>query len=59
MNDAEAFQAYIANQNELVKNARERIVGDAKAVAEIGSDFSAKVQKLGQESAKAITQKAA
>ncbi len=59
VNDAEAFQAYIAKQNELVQNARERIVGDAKAVAELGSAFSAKAQKLGQESVKSVTQKAA
>ncbi len=59
VNDAEAFQTYIANQTELVKSVGEGFVGDAKAVAELGSEFSAKVQELGQENIEAVTQKAA
>ncbi len=59
VNDAEAFQAYIAKQNELVKSAGEKFVGDAKAVAELGRDFSAKAQELSEESVKAVTPKAA
>jgi phasin family protein len=57
--DAETLQAYIAKQNELIKSASEKFVGDAKAVAELGRDFSAKTQELSQESVKAITPKAA
>ncbi len=59
VDDAEAFQAYIGKQNELIKSVSERLSGDAKAVAEIGSNFSAKAQKLGQESAKAVAEKVA
>jgi phasin family protein len=57
--DAETFQAYIAKQNELVKSASEKFAGDAKAVTELGRDFSAKAQELGEESVKAVTPKAA
>jgi phasin family protein len=57
--DAETLQAYIAKQNELVKSAGEKFVGDAKAVAELGRDFSAKAQELSEESVKAVTPKAA
>ena len=59
VNDAETFQTYITNQTELVKSVGEGFVGDAKAVAELGSEFSAKVQELGQENVKALAQKAA
>jgi phasin family protein len=59
VDDAEAFRKYIAKQNELVKSAGERFAGDAKTVVELGRDFSAKALGLGQESAKAVTQKAA
>ena len=59
VNDAEALQAYLGKQNELVKSVSEGFVGDAKAVAELGGEFSEKVQELGQENIKAVTQKAA
>ena len=59
VNNAEAFQAYIGKQTELVKSVGDEFVEDAKAVAELGSEFSEKVQELGQESIKAVTQKAA
>lgn len=57
--DAEAFQKYIAKQDELVKSASERFADDAKTVAELGRYFSAKALELSQESVKAVTQKAA
>ena len=59
VNDAEAFQAYIGKQSELAKSVSERLAGDAKAVAELGSDFTEEVKKIGEESVKAATEKAA
>ena len=59
VNDAEAFQAYLGKQNELVRSVSDEFVEDAKAAAKLGSEFSEKVQELGQESIKAVTQKAA
>ncbi len=59
VNDEKAFQNYIAKQNDLFKTISDRVAGDAKAVAELGSDFGAKAMELGQESVKAVTEKAA
>lgn len=59
VNDAEAFQTYIGKHSEFVKSVSERFAGDAKAVTELGGDFSSEVQKLGQESVKAVTEKVA
>ena len=59
VNDAEAFTAYIGKHNELVKSVSEQLAGDAKAVAELGSGFSAEVQKIGEESVKVVTEKVA
>jgi phasin family protein len=59
VDDAEAFQKYIAKQNELVKSVGERFADDAQKVTELGNDFSAKALKLGQESVEAVAQKAA
>ncbi len=59
VHDAEAFQAYVGKQSELAKSVSERLTGDAKAVAELGSDFTEEVKKLGEESVKAVTKKAA
>ena len=57
--DADAFQAYLEKQGELIKSVSEQLTSDAKAITEIGSDFSEKVQKIGQEKVKEITKKAA
>ena len=59
VHDAETFQAYIGKQRELAKSVSERLTGDAKAVTELGSDFTEEVKKLGEESVKAVTEKAA
>jgi phasin family protein len=59
VDDAEALQKYIVKQNELVKSVGERFANDAQKVVELGRDLSAKALKLGQKSAKAVTQKAA
>ena len=59
VNDEEAFQKYIAKQNDLIKNISDRFAGDAKAVAELSSDFGAKALELGQESVKAVAKDAA
>jgi phasin family protein len=59
VDDAEAFQKYIAKQNELVKSVGEQFAADAQKVVKLGSDLSAKALKLGQESVEAGTQKAA
>ena len=59
VHDAEAFKAYIGKQSELVKSVSERLASDAKAVAELGSDFGTEAQKLGKESVKAVAEKAA
>ncbi len=58
VNDAEVFQTYIAKQNEFVKIVGDGFVGDAKAVAELGSEIRAKVQELGQENMKAVNNRA-
>ena len=59
VHDAEAFKAYIGKHSEFVRSVNERLAGDAKAVAELGSDFNAEVKKLGEESVKAVTEKVA
>ncbi len=59
VHDVEALKTYIEKNNELVKSISERVVGDAKAVAELGSDFTEEVKKIGEESVKAVTEKAA
>ncbi|MCP4407496.1 MAG: phasin family protein [Gammaproteobacteria bacterium] len=59
VHDAEALQAYIGTQTEFAKSVSERLAGDAKAAAELGSDFTEEVKKLGAESVKAVTEKAA
>ena len=57
--DAEAFQAYLGKQSELAKSMSEQLASDAKAIAELGSAFGTEAQKLGKESVKAVTEKAA
>ena len=59
VHDAEAFKAYVGKHNEFVKSVSEQVAGDAKAVAELGKDFTEEVKKIGEESVKAVTEKAA
>ena len=59
VHDVEAFKSYIEKNNELIKSISERVVGDAKAVTELGSDFTEEVKKIGEESVKAVTKKVA
>ena len=57
--DAEAFQAYLSKQGELAKSVSEQLMSDAKAVAELGSDFTEEIKKISEEGVKAVTEKAA
>ena len=59
VHDAEAYKAYLSKHNEFVKSVSEQAAGDAKAVAELGSEFAVEVKKIGEESVKAVTKKAA
>lgn len=55
--DADAFQAYLENQGELLKDIGEQLMSDAKAITELGSDLGEQVQKIGQKEVKEITKK--
>lgn len=59
INDVDAFKDYMGKHMEFLKQVNERFVDDAKAVAELGNEFTAEVHKIGQESVKAASEKAA
>ena len=44
--DADAAKAYFTKQGDVAKNMMESLVEDGKAVAKIGSEYTAEVQKL-------------
>lgn len=44
--DLSAAQAYMVKQREVAQNVTENLVNDAKAVAEIGRQYTDKVQKV-------------
>lgn len=57
--DIAGFQAYLADQQEVVKTVSEKLVADAKTVAELGEQFTAEAQKVAKESFEAVGLKAA
>lgn len=59
INNPQALQAYLGKQNESVKSVGEKLVADAKAVAEVGVEYSQEAQKITQDSFQASTKKAA
>lgn len=55
----EALQAYLGKQGEVIKSVGEKLVADAKVVAELGVEFNQQAQKITQESFQAAAKKAA
>lgn len=54
--DLEAAQAYFAKQGESAKEVLETMMEDGKAVAKIGEEYTAEVQKLVAESSKDVVE---
>ena len=54
--DLEAAQAYFAKQGESAKEMLETMMEDGKAVAKIGEEYSAEVQKLVAETGKDVVE---
>ncbi len=59
ISDVESLQDYVKKQAELASAVREKLVADAKAVTELGGEFSSEAKKLAEESFKAVSVKAA
>lgn len=57
--DVAGLQAYIADQQEVAKTVGEKLVADAKSVAEMGEKFTAEAQKVAKESFASVGLKAA
>jgi len=57
--DVESLQDYLRKQADLLSAMREKMMADAKAVSELGGEFSVEAKKLTEESLKAVTAKAA
>lgn len=52
--DAVSLQAYVSSQADVAKNVGQKLMADAKAVANLGAEFNAETQKLTQESLKVV-----
>ena len=52
--DAESVQAYVNSQADVAKNVGEKMLADAKAVADLGAEFNAETQKLTRDSLKVV-----
>ena len=52
--DAESLQAFVNSQADVAKNVGEKMIADAKAVADLGAEFNAETQKLTQESLRVV-----
>ena len=52
--DAESLQAFVNSQADVAKNVGEKMIADAKAVADLGAELNAETQKLTQESLKVV-----
>lgn len=52
--DAESLQAFVNNQADMAKNVGEKMIADAKAVADLGAEFNAETQKLTQETLRVV-----
>jgi len=57
--DVAGFQAFLAEQQEVAKTVGEKLVADAKSVAELNEKFAAEAQKVAKESFEAAGLKAA
>ena len=57
--DPKGAQEFVAKSGELAKLVGEKVVADAKAFGQLGTQFNAEVQKLVQENLKNVTRKAA
>lgn len=57
--DAEGAKAFAEQQSEFVRQLNEKLVADSKAVIELVKTYNADFQKLAQQSAGAVTAKAA
>ncbi len=53
--DAESLQAFVNSQADVAKNVGEKMMADAKAVADLGAEFNADTQKLTLESLMVVT----
>ncbi len=52
--DAESLQAFVNSQADVAKNVGEKMMADAKAVANLGAEFNAETQKLTQANLKVV-----
>ena len=52
--DAESLQAFVNSQDDVAKNVGEKMIADAKAVADLGAEFNAETQKLTRESLRVV-----
>lgn len=59
VSDADSFNAYVAQQKDVLKVVSEKIAADSKAVTELSSAFGAEAQKIAQDSIAAVAKKAA
>lgn len=57
--DVEGLKDYLTHQGELAKVVSEKLVQDAKDLAEVGNQFNANAAKIVQDSVNAVTKKAA
>jgi len=57
--DIGSLQEYLRKQTDLLSAMREKLMADAKAVSELGGEFSVEAKKLTEESLKAVNVKAA
>ncbi|MCB1760078.1 MAG: phasin family protein [Gammaproteobacteria bacterium] len=57
--DPESLQAFVSKQADVARNVGEKMIADAKAVAELGNEFNAETQKLARESMNAVVSQAA
>lgn len=52
--DAESLKSFVSLQAEVAKNVSEKVMADAKAVADLNAEVGAEVQKLTQESLQSV-----
>lgn len=57
--DAESLQAFVNQQADVVKNVGEKMISDARAVADLGVEINAENKKLAEESISLVTSQAA
>ncbi|MDX1605352.1 MAG: TIGR01841 family phasin [Candidatus Competibacterales bacterium] len=57
--NVEQFQSYLQSQGEVAKSIGEKLVADAKVIADMGAEYNKEAQKITRESIEAVTPKAA